>query len=116
MSDFIVSDREDIESDNEVTTAQTDTSDLQLINARLGGLDLVPRFHGDDDAELIARSIRSRYRQMTEDSSATRTVLAADNSLGNIVAGAVRWVDAEITRDKQLDNSVRGEVSVCNGF
>ena len=53
---------------------------------------------------------------MTEDSSATCAVLAADNSLGNIVAGAVRWVDAEITRDKQLDNSVRGEVSVCNGF
>ena len=68
--------------------------------------------HDIDDAELIARSIRVRYKQVSENSSNASDVTVPGGNLRGIVTNAVLWVDAELERDKQLDSSARGDVSV----
>ena len=117
-SDFIADDGESIESEDEITLGLETTRIIGSSEAHSEDLCLFPGAHGVDDAELIARSIRARYRQMTEDSSNMSAIIVPGDGLGGIVANALLWVDAELERDRQLENSIRGDVSrsiLCPG-
>ena len=81
------------------------------IEASPDDLNLIPWMHDTDDAELIARSIRVRYKQISENSSNASDVTEPGENMRGIVTNAVLWVDAELERDKQLDSTARGDVS-----
>ena len=112
LTDFIADDGEDIESVENITYGLGPPQYPGNIDASPDDLNLFPWVHDIDDAELIARSIRVRYKQVSENSSNASDVTVPGGNLRGIVTNAVLWVDAELERDKQLDSSARGDVSV----